>query len=109
MDYLLLVIISLWLVDAAVDYRWRKKMGAPTAQLINQHGWAVCVYPTDNEIALNVGTKGSEDLELLNAIACTALAGTLRDNHPDPIVADKAADLILALHTHTRTVARVRQ
>lgn len=47
--------------------------------------------------------KQHTDIETLT-LATTVLLNKLRDEHPDPFVADKAAELILQLGTYAHTI-----
>lgn len=112
MEYAFVAVLFFWFVAGAVNVgvsflHKKKGLDCPPAQLATQYGWAVCVYPVDGTIAMNATFRQNvtNDMDIeVKTIACVALLGILRDNHPDPLVADRAADLIIALKTHTSTV-----
>ena len=84
-------------------------MSDPLFDLADEHGWTVVVYP-DTHATHGSGfrcliTRKAEITEYdVLADVCGLLLSRLRDEHPDPDVADKAADLLLALHMKSRTV-----
>ena len=82
-----------------------QKKEITNSELVKQHGWVVIIHPMGGEIrCLRCIAPGNPPDLAVRTIACIALLGDIRDEHPNPIVADKAAELLIALNTHSRTV-----
>ena len=73
--------------------------------IARRRGWVVTIYPDfDGNFNLFTAKKpGVSEEEMLRISACIIL-GKLRDEHPNPTIADRAVDLLVALQAYARTI-----
>jgi hypothetical protein len=111
-------IIVLFAVGICASYARQERLGLqiiPTLEeqlnnsvldLADKVGWAILIYPS-LEGPINYNNSYSESrftqIDVVER-AVVALLGRLRDGHPDPLVADKAVELLNAMHYTTTTI-----
>ena len=66
--------------------------------LAQQYGWGIVMHPNPDG-TIQVRTANAQNANYIDMIAtcCATFLGTLRDEHPDPDIANIAATTLLAL------------